>query len=76
MYLQTLLLALAGLGVGTCVEVSVAGYPDVLREQLGIPDEMRVLCGVAIGFEDGDAGVNQVRCGRLPVGESVVFREE
>ena len=37
MYLQTLLLALTVRGVGTCVQVSIAGYPDIVREQLDIP---------------------------------------
>ncbi len=31
MYLQTLLLALTARGVGTCVEVSIAGYPEIVR---------------------------------------------
>jgi len=33
MYLQTLMLALTARGLGTCVEVSVAGYPDVVRTE-------------------------------------------
>jgi nitroreductase len=32
MYLQTLILALTARGLGTCVEVSVAGYHDVVRD--------------------------------------------
>ena len=31
MYLQTLLLALTARGLGTCVEVSIAGYPEIVR---------------------------------------------
>ncbi len=34
MFLQTLLLALTARGLGTCVEVSVAGYPDVVRAEV------------------------------------------
>ena len=30
MYLQTLLLALTARGLGTCVEVSIAGYPEIV----------------------------------------------
>lgn len=54
MFLQTLLLALTARGLGTCVQVSIAGYPEIIRSQLGIPDEMRILCGVAIGYPDPD----------------------
>ena len=31
MYLQTLLLALTSRDLGTCVEVSIAGYPEIVR---------------------------------------------
>lgn len=50
MYLQTLMLALTERGLGTCVEVSVAGYPEVLKREFGIPEDLVVLCGVAIGW--------------------------
>jgi hypothetical protein len=52
-FLQTFMLALTARGVGSCVQVSIAGYPDVIREQLGISEEMRILCGVSIGYALG-----------------------
>src|SRR5215813_5714459 len=54
MFLQTLLLALTERGLGTCVEVSIAGYPEVVRAQLEIPTELTILCGLAIGYPDPD----------------------
>ena len=56
MYLQTLMLALTARGLGTCVEVSVAGYPDVVRTELSIPPELTIICGLAIGYTDPDFG--------------------
>ncbi|KAI0399124.1 oxidoreductase [Xylaria palmicola] len=73
MHLQTLLLALTAAGVGSCVEVSVAGYADVVRHAVGIPDDMTVLVGVAVGFEDAGAQVNRVRMGRDPVERHTVW---
>ena len=52
MFLQTLLLALTERGLGSCAQVSIALYPDVLRAQLDIPEELVVLCGLAIGYAD------------------------
>jgi nitroreductase len=52
MFLQTLVLALTERGLGTCVQVSIAAYPEILRAQLGIPEELTVLCGLAIGYPD------------------------
>jgi nitroreductase len=76
LWLETLLLSLTEQGLGTCVEVSVAGYPEVLRKELGIPDELTVLCGLAIGYQDPEFKANTLHIGRQPVEESVVFLED
>ncbi len=73
MYLQTLLLALTARGLGTCVEVSLAGYPDVVRTQLNIPPELTIICGLAVGYPDPDFPTNKLNIGREAVEKSVVF---
>jgi nitroreductase len=73
MFLQTFLLALSERGVGSCVQVSVAGYPDVLMSQLGIPSELSILCGLAIGYADPDYPMNKVHVGREPIQNNVAF---
>jgi nitroreductase len=73
MFLQTLLLALTARGLATCVQVSVAGYPDIVREQLKIPEELTILCGLAIGYADMDFAANNLRVGRDAVDKHVVF---
>jgi hypothetical protein len=45
MFLQTLLLALTERGLGSCVEVSVAWYPEIIRAQLAIPAELSMRPG-------------------------------
>ena len=52
MFLQTLLLALTERGLGSCVEVSISGYPKIVRAQLAIPTELSILCGLPIGYPD------------------------
>jgi nitroreductase len=73
MFLQTLVLALTERGLGTCVQVSIAEYPEVLRAQLDIPDELTVLCGLAIGYPDPAFPGNSVAVPRNPVETNVVF---
>ena len=73
MFVQTLLLALTARGLGTCVQVSIGGYPETVREQLGISDEMRVLCGLAVGYPDPDFPGNKLRVPRNPVEDNVRF---
>lgn len=76
MYVQTLLLALTERGVGSCVMVSTAGYPDVVRREVGIPEDLLVLCGIAVGYEDGEANVNKIRSEREGVGKTTVWVDE
>jgi nitroreductase len=73
MFLQTLLLALTARGLGTCVEVSVAGYPETVRAQLAIPAELSILCGLAVGYPDPDFPANRLHIGREAIGKNVVF---
>jgi nitroreductase len=73
MYLQTLLLALTERGLGTCVEVSVAGYPEIIRAQLAIPAELLILCGLAVGYPDPDFPANRLHVSREPIDKNVVF---
>ena len=75
MFLQTFLLALTGRGLGTCVQVSIAGYPDTLREQLDIGEDMRILCGLAIGYPDPDFAANHLDVPRNPLERNVVFMD-
>ena len=73
MFLQTLLLALTARGLGSCVEVSITGYPEVIRAELDIPAELSILCGVAVGYPDPDFAANKLHVGREPIGKNVVF---
>lgn len=76
MFLQNLLLALTARGLGTCVQVSIAGYPDIVRSQLGIACDMRILCGLAVGYPDPDFPANSLRVGRDQVDQHVKFLDE
>ena len=73
MFLQTLLLALTARGLGTCVQVSIAGYPEIIHQQLDIPGEYTILCGLAVGYPDPDFPANKIRTPRNPIDENVVF---
>jgi nitroreductase len=75
LFLQTLLLGLTAGGFGTCVQMSIAGYPETIREQLGIGEEMRILCGLAVGYPDPDFPGNSLRVPRNPLEDNVVFVE-
>ena len=68
-----LVLALTARGIGTCVQVSIAGYPGIVRQQLNIPAELTILCGLAIGYPDPGFSGNALQVGRESVAEHVRF---
>jgi nitroreductase len=73
MFLQTFLLGLTARGLGSCVQVLIAGFPQVIRDTLGIPDRYEILCGLAIGYPVEEFPANNLEVARKPVAECVVF---
>ena len=73
MFLQTLLLALTARGLGTCCEVSIAGYPEIVRAELAISEELLILCGMAVGYPDPKFPANKLHIGRDAIEKNVVF---
>ncbi|MHA1568696.1 MAG: nitroreductase [Alphaproteobacteria bacterium] len=67
MFMQNIMLAAREFELGTCPQASLAEYPDIVREVLAIPADKLVLCGMALGYPDPDAPVNQYRLEREPV---------
>jgi nitroreductase len=64
LYLQTLVLSLTDHGIQTCFQGTVAVWPDLVRKELGIGDDMQLLCSLAIGYEDKGARINHVKTQR------------
>ena len=73
MFGQTLLLSLAARGLAGTPQTSVAMFAPTVRRVLGIGDEQRLLFAISFGYADPSAAVNQLRIGRAPLQESVVF---
>jgi len=71
--MQTLLLAFTERGLGTCIEVSVAGYPQIVRVQLAVPAELLILCGLAVGYPDPDFPAYRLHVSREPIDKNVAF---
>lgn len=67
MFIQTVMLAAQGHGLGTCPQAALAEYPDIVREILGISADKHLICGVALGYEDPAAPINGYRTERDPV---------
>ena len=64
MFMQSTMLAALDFGLATCPQAALAQYPDILKKQLGLPSDAIILSGMALGYEDTEADVNQVRTAR------------
>lgn len=76
MFLQTFLLGLTARGLGSCVQMLIAGFPHVVREVLAIPDHYEILCGLAIGYPVEDFSANNLDVARKSMDETVVFVDQ
>lgn len=74
-WLQSFVLALWSRGVGCCPQASLRYYPEVVRRELGLPGDQRLLCGISIGYEDPAAPANACRQRREALETNVRFHE-
>jgi len=66
---QTISLAALSYGLGSIMLAAGAGYPDVVRRMLTIPESKQLVIAIAIGYPDPDASVNKFRTERVSLGE-------
>lgn len=69
MALYGLMLAAHAQGLATCAVGALASYPGLIRRVLGLDEKQVVVCGVALGFADEAAPVNQTRTTRCDLDE-------
>ncbi len=67
MFLQNIMLAAQDAGLATCPQASIAEYPEIVRDILGIENNWALACGIALGYPDPDAAVNNYRTTRETV---------
>ncbi|MEO1920461.1 MAG: nitroreductase family protein [Sphingomonadales bacterium CG12_big_fil_rev_8_21_14_0_65_65_10] len=71
MWLQSIMLLLREEGLDSCPQEAWAVYAPQIREVVDIPDDHIFFCGLAIGYRDADAPVNNFDVKRAPLEESV-----
>jgi nitroreductase len=67
MFLQSLMLCAVEEGLATCPQAALGEYPEIVKQCLGYPDDTVLLCGIALGYEDREAQVNNYRTPREEV---------
>jgi nitroreductase len=75
MFLQNVMLAARGYGLETCPQFALAMYPGIVAQHIDTPQNHDLVCGMAIGYGDPDAPINQYRTERMAVDESLSWAE-
>jgi len=68
---QTICLLAHARGLGTCIMAAAVRYPDVLRKVASIPEERRIVAGIALGYPDPDCPLNRFERTRADAREIV-----
>ncbi len=73
MYAQTLMLALANAGIGSCPQTSISCFPDLVREELGVESNFKLLMGLSFGYTDKADPANNFRTERESLEQTTTF---
>ena len=71
--LQTVMLAARGHGLHTCPQQAWVSWHKTMRTFLDLPDNLMIYSGMAMGYADESAPINQWRSPRAPVDEFASF---
>lgn len=74
-FLHALSLSALGHGLGTCLQASLANYPDPIRQYLEVRNNKKLLVGLSMGVPDLHAPLNAYRSARMALDEFVTWYE-
>jgi nitroreductase len=69
MTLYGLMLAAQANGLSTCAIGAMASYPNLIRQHLALDASSHIVCGMAVGYADPNAPVNQTQTTRSGLDE-------
>lgn len=70
---QNIMLLATANGLGTIAQAMAVVYPDIIRKELGIPEDKLIALGIAIGYPDWKNQVNEDYRDREPLDEVCKF---
>jgi nitroreductase len=75
MFLQNIMVAARGRGLDTCPQAAFTQFHRIIAEQLGLPANEKVVCGMALGYADLSKIENTLVTERASLAEFVRFIE-
>jgi nitroreductase len=70
---ENIMLLATNYGLGTIAQAMAVVYPDIIRKELGIPEDKLIALGIAIGYPDWDNPINKDWRDRAPLDEITTF---
>ena len=71
LFAQSLILSAHSAGLGSCLQASIAMYPDAVREFLGISKTKLLVLGISIGYPDLESVINAYQSTRVGLDDFV-----
>ncbi|MDM0123331.1 nitroreductase [Variovorax arabinosiphilus] len=75
MFLQSVMVAARARGLDTCPQVAFTKFHRVIAEELGIPDDQMLVCGMSLGYADMSRAENTLATEREPVASFTTFHQ-
>ena len=72
-YAQSVMLLAEERGLSTIPAITSINYPDILRRELNIPDNLNVAIGIPMGYADESNKINNFNSSRSPLAETVFY---
>ena len=73
MMAQSIMLAAQDHGVESAIAVNLVFYPDVIRTEFGIPEDLAIVIGIALGYPELSDRADGFRSERRPLEDAVTF---
>lgn len=72
-FIQTIALVARSFGLDSCIQAAFSEYHKTISDELQIPPERQVICGLALGYRDEKAPENNFPTERVPLEDFVRF---
>lgn len=75
MFLENIMIAARARGLDTCVQAAFMQFHRIIADELQLPANERILCGMSLGYADPADPANQLQTERAPLTDWVRFRD-
>ncbi|MBN2319485.1 MAG: nitroreductase [Acidobacteria bacterium] len=73
-FVQSVCLAALDCGVDSFIAGMLVSHPDVLQQELEIPESLDIMIGIALGYPNPDSVINTYHSPRRPIREVVRYK--